>query len=270
MATNLITEQMRNPQDNSWIPLRQIVQNDDGSIDVLYLDDDGNPLNVAGPLAIENGKITTATDITTTRFNLGAASMITTVLPAGYDRLKGNFNGDGLINTQDIEDLNAYHVNPSTELDEVDLWAGEVYADGKIDSRDPLFLAQYVDGIRDSFVIAGYCTNWTWDDTVGLYCYDIQIADITTEYSSVVIPLFEKIDILVSSKCIDGAVRIYATEYPTIEIPCSVFYIPDSSNKSFVDNHIHSLNSLGITWGEDPAPSTGTANTIYIQLIEAE
>lgn len=261
---------MRNPQDNNWIPLRQIVQNDGGSIDVLYLDADGNPLNVAGPLAIENGKITTATDITTTRFNLGAASMITTVLPAGYDRLKGDFNGDGLIDTQDVEDLATYYVNPSMELDEINLWAGDVYADGTIDSRDPLHLDQYVKGTRDSFVIAGYCTNWTWDSTVELYCYDIQIADITTEYSSVVIPLFEKIDILVSSKCINGAIRVYATEYPTIEIPCSVFYTPDSSNKSFVDNHIHSLNSLGITWGEDAAPDKGTPNTIYIQLLSAE
>ena len=71
MATNLITEKMRNPQDNSWIPLRQIVQNDDGSIDVLYLDDDGNPLNVAGPLAIENGKLVTVTDTKTALNNLG-------------------------------------------------------------------------------------------------------------------------------------------------------------------------------------------------------
>lgn len=71
MATNLITEKMRNPQDNSWIPLRQIVQNDDGSIDVLYLDADGSPLNIAGPLAIENGRLVTATDTVAVLNNLG-------------------------------------------------------------------------------------------------------------------------------------------------------------------------------------------------------
>lgn len=71
MATNLITEKMRNPQDNSWIPLRQIVQNDNGSIDVLYLNEDGKPLNVAGPLAIENGKLVTATDTVAVLNNLG-------------------------------------------------------------------------------------------------------------------------------------------------------------------------------------------------------
>ena len=71
MATTLITEKLRNPQDESWIPLRRIVENDDGSIDVLYLDDDGNPLNVAGPLAIENGKLVTVTDTVAALNNLG-------------------------------------------------------------------------------------------------------------------------------------------------------------------------------------------------------
>lgn len=64
MATNLITEQMRNPQDDSWIPLRQIVKNDDGSIDTLYLDAEGNPLNFPGPFEIKDGKVSPIDTVT--------------------------------------------------------------------------------------------------------------------------------------------------------------------------------------------------------------
>lgn len=70
MAINLITEKMRNPQNNGWIPLRQIVQNDDGSIDTLYLDAEGNPLNFPGPFEIKDGKIS-AIDTATALNRLG-------------------------------------------------------------------------------------------------------------------------------------------------------------------------------------------------------
>lgn len=63
MAT-LITEKMRNPQnENQWIPLRKIVDND-GTIDVLYLDAEGNPLNFPGPFEIKDGKVSPIDTVT--------------------------------------------------------------------------------------------------------------------------------------------------------------------------------------------------------------
>ena len=43
---NLITEKMRNPLNDSWIPLRQVVKNSSGKIKALQLDpDSGKPLD---------------------------------------------------------------------------------------------------------------------------------------------------------------------------------------------------------------------------------
>ena len=62
MAT-LITERMRNPQDNSWIPLRKIVKNGN-TIDVLYVDAEGELLNFPGPFEIKDGKVSPIDTVT--------------------------------------------------------------------------------------------------------------------------------------------------------------------------------------------------------------
>lgn len=57
MATTLITEKMRNPQDNGWIPLRKIIKDDNG-FDVVYLRGDA-PVDLGGKIATFNNGIVT-------------------------------------------------------------------------------------------------------------------------------------------------------------------------------------------------------------------
>ena len=57
MATTLITEKMRNPQDNGWIPLRKIIKDDDG-FNVVYLHGD-TPVDLGGKIATFNNGIIT-------------------------------------------------------------------------------------------------------------------------------------------------------------------------------------------------------------------
>lgn len=59
---NLITEKMRNPQDDSWIPLRKICEIEEGKRVVKYLDlDTEQPLNIADPLFVEDGQLKSQT-----------------------------------------------------------------------------------------------------------------------------------------------------------------------------------------------------------------
>lgn len=42
--------------------------------------------------------------------------------------------------------------------------------------------------------------------------------------------------------------------------------IPIGNGGTGADNAAIALNNLGITWGTEEAPATGTPNTIYIQI----
>lgn len=42
--------------------------------------------------------------------------------------------------------------------------------------------------------------------------------------------------------------------------------IPIGNGGTGADNAVDALHNLGIYWGEDVAPETGTPNTIYIQI----
>lgn len=42
--------------------------------------------------------------------------------------------------------------------------------------------------------------------------------------------------------------------------------IPVGNGGTGADNAATALNNLGITWGTEEAPATGTPNTIYIQI----
>lgn len=61
MATiKQIIEKMRNPLNNSWIPLRKIDMAEDGTVaDIRLLDKEGNPQNVTGPLELVDGLFVT-------------------------------------------------------------------------------------------------------------------------------------------------------------------------------------------------------------------
>lgn len=70
MAT-LIKEQLRNPVDNSWIPLREIEGNENGEVTAIKeLDIKGDPLEIESPLAVREGQIVTEDNITALH-NLG-------------------------------------------------------------------------------------------------------------------------------------------------------------------------------------------------------
>lgn len=58
----LITEKMRHPQDNSWIPLRRVCS-ENGEIVVKQLDSKGMPATIASPLKVEDGQIMTEDNI---------------------------------------------------------------------------------------------------------------------------------------------------------------------------------------------------------------
>ena len=47
-------------------------------------------------------------------------------------------------------------------------------------------------------------------------------------------------------------------------------FIDIESGGTGASTTVQALHNLGITWGEDPAPETGTPGSIYIQLLSAE
>lgn len=59
---NLIIEKMRNPQDDSWIPLRQIFETENSEKIVKHLDPKtGQPLEISDPLVVEDGQLRSQT-----------------------------------------------------------------------------------------------------------------------------------------------------------------------------------------------------------------
>ena len=65
MATTLITEKMRNPQDNSWIPLRAVASDSDG-LRALYLNaQTGKPIELNEQIAtFRQGAIESLSEVT--------------------------------------------------------------------------------------------------------------------------------------------------------------------------------------------------------------
>lgn len=84
MATiKQIIEKMRNPLDNSWIPLRKIDMTEDGTVgDIRLLDKEGNPQNVTGPLELVDGLFVTKEDGDISVDSISATEMIVDSLEA--------------------------------------------------------------------------------------------------------------------------------------------------------------------------------------------
>lgn len=229
MATNLIIEKMRNPQDNSWIPLRQIVQNDDGSIDVLYLNEDGKPLNIAGPLAIENGKLVTSSEATPiTSGGTGSTSKADAANSLAVESLIG---GTAIAENDDLNDYNT---------------VGNYYSSGATRTAT---LSNIPDGLADGFQLK---VKYVYGNYISGTNYLTQelISNNGRHYSR--------------GKAPSDSWGAWAKTYTTREIVA----VEDGGTGASTAKG--ALNNLGITWGEKAAPSTGTPNTIYIQLLPAE
>lgn len=229
MATNLITEKMRNPQDNSWIPLRQIVQNDDGSIDVLYLNEDGKPLNIAGPLAIENGKLVTSSEATSiTSGGTGSTSKADAANSLAIESLMG---GTAIAENDDLNDYNT---------------VGNYYSSG---STRTATLSNIPEDLTDGFQLKVKYVYGNYVSGTGYLTQEL-ISNNGRHYSR--------------GKTTSDGWGAWAKTYTTREIVA----VADGGTGASTTKG--ALNNLGITWGTAAPDPTGTANTIYIQLIEAK
>lgn len=300
MAT-LIKEQLRNPVDNSWIPLREVEGDKDGSVTAIkYLNVKGNPIDhtteepgvffpdiydpdnpverqkVLYPVGFKDGEITPIE--TSYIFDEGEAVEVSFPLSL----ISGKFEKE----------------NPLVALKKLDLSAKENNLffswDGNTNEKERLndyffkVSDEYIpiDSFKEIRISRIYGDGAIQSITLNLSSIN-QIAD---GYYSISFPAEdpEAWDMPLACYIIDGnqaekegiSAGIYFARredtggeliYYVSSLDFTGYNVVNiASGGTGAATPAQALNNLGITWGTSAAPNKGTPNTIYIQLLSAE
>ena len=102
-------------------------------------------------------------------------------IPKG--RIRGDANGDGVIDESDETILYNYVQNIDRNVDEVAIWCMDLNANGSIQITDVNMLYNYLGGrttpLTTTPTFADYYNNWTYvkvDDLTGYWTYDVTIS----------------------------------------------------------------------------------------------
>lgn len=201
--------------------------------------------------------------------NIALCSYAIGTLPKG--RAKGDVNGDGVLDSADVEAIQNHSVG-YVITGEVNLWAADVDNDGYIDSYEASIVNKYQTGQGDYFKYAkDYYGNWQFDKTNQYYYFDIAVEDMTADCGCVVVPAvtFKK-GSFVAAIPMDGAIRFCFKACPTEDILCRILYSPELEGVSVGAGVKKSfLDSTGGGSSEPGAPGVGIA-TISIEEVVAK
>lgn len=299
MAITLIKENLRNPVTNTWIPLRQIEGDNDGNVTTIkQLGVDEYPLNyvtpepgvmvpsdgtempvIPYPIGYKEGEVTPLK--TTYIFQNGEAvnSYFPYELTDGqffqlspiqaltqldletkeYDGVISSFSWDG--DTTEKTQYNDYFYKVADEYISIDtvkeIRISRVHGDGAVQSA--VLNVSSVDQITDGYYSISFPTEGpeAWD--MPLACYVIDSNQAKEEGISTGIYFAKYED--------TGGELIYYVSsldfigYNIIDIP---------SGGTGASTPVEALHNFGITWGTNPAESTGIPGSIYIQLLPTE
>lgn len=209
---------------------------------------------------------------------------VNTVIPAG--RLRGDINGDALVDNADLElrsngtgsaGIGYSGINFSTAFPDgdipLDYLAADVNANGSINIYDIDKMTTLISrpeklGVYSSDITGNWINNPDADTQSEQFYTDIAIEGMTAQCSAVVI--FSASENSASNnalcpraECMDGALRIYARFCPVEEMPCIVMYMPGNGS-AFVAGGVMKI---------DGAPKQGSANSVsgggvYDALLE--
>lgn len=163
-------------------------------------------------------------------------------LPIG--RSRGDVNGDGLINVDDISALQKV----TSTTDEVSLWCADANANGSVNNADILVLSAYLMGniglLTSAPTFSDYYNNWTYyktDDYSGYFYIDIPIEGVT-ESSKVTMLVPSRAESITDVICADGSIRVVAKCCPGIEMECALI-----------------IDENGIVWNSTPMGELSTS-----------
>lgn len=148
------------------------------------------------------------------------------------NRLLGDVNGDGEVTAIDSS-LVSNHINGSeTITDPIALLSADANRNGTIDDEDPtLILEMSVDAIELSRLFWPNNENKNFQNAK--YYTEIELNGIS-ETDDILIVSDNEIDlsIFVGVESLNDKIRIYSTDYPTVDIPIKVYYAPNISTYS--------------------------------------
>lgn len=179
----------------------------------------------------------------------GASNVVEFTAPFG--RVKGDINGDGVVNgtMEDIQNDNRAvdtgllwaEFSGFIELDDIQVWCGNVSPNDDITvitSADAMILVQHTQGTRNLFcdcvdkgVNPEYYNNWSFykiDSLNGYFYHDIEVEGMTANSSAFLLSanhseLFEGVE------CMDGTARIKVKIPPVEAVECFLVWEADGT-----------------------------------------
>lgn len=173
------------------------------------------------PLADTKCLIVWETDGTIWEDANGGFKTVDVDIPLG--RMKGDIDGDGLINSTDY-DLLFEHTSENAQItDEVNLWCADIKQDSSIDGLDLTRLDKHIKGTANLLCTSAnggvnpdYYNNWTFhriDNLNGYFYRDIPIKGMNTN-STAVLLVSDYADCFEGVECLENAARIKASRCP--------------------------------------------------------
>ena len=149
---------------------------------------------------------------------IAGCSYVVATLPKG--RAKGDVNGDGIINIDDMYAIQAHSSGTTVITDSIALWAAE--CDGYVNA---FAVVQYINKQYDRYIpyAADYYGNWQFDSANGHYYYDIAANGMTADCGCIIVPnvTFKGFKQAIP---MSGAIRMCFKGCPTEEILCRILY----------------------------------------------
>lgn len=149
-------------------------------------------------------------------------------LPTG--RAKGDINGDGVIDEEDVAAIGKHATGAAVITEEAARWAADVDGDGYVDSFDSALIQNYLAG-KGNYpnYAADYHGAWQFDKTNSYYYFDIPAAGMTADCGGIIVPSVTFKDSFIKAIPVAGAMRLCFKACPTEHILCRILYSPEIS-----------------------------------------
>lgn len=147
-----------------------------------------------------------------------AARFGTITLPKG--RVKGDVNGDGVINADD-KNLALNIMTGSYTPTDIEKWCADMNGDGTVDSADSLNISKIYNGTY-SGALSDYYGNWAYDTTIKQWAAEILHAEMTA--SSNVFICKSEFDKILKIEPKDGSIKVYASIPPISDVEAVIEY----------------------------------------------
>lgn len=223
-------------------------------------------------------------------------------IPAG--RMRGDIDGDGNINANDIkrysngptsvETISAYSNQTLSDLFPdgnipLDFLAADVLNDGVINTKDltrikQLNVGNYSAGQASSDILGNWTNNPNYATEEGQFYTDIPITGMTTNHSaSVIVKGTYESGFFTKAECVDGAIRIYAKLCPIEALTAVVSWgtgdgtaviTTESEDLTVYDAHIadadiHVTAEEKAVWNEKEVFIAIYETTTFAEILEA-